>query len=202
MSMIKCPECGLDISDKAKSCPQCGCPISDNVCIDTKTKSRRVNKLRVFIVGLIVLVVLIGSFAVFINPNSAERATLNAIKAYKQNMKDASSFKYISVELYERDLEKEKNSKYADLLSNAFATSDGEPLVFIKTSGKNSYGATVVSECFMAPNGDGTYTYIASDNEDTYYATKEIICDVASQIDQGVSRFKIRFWVKINNIFE
>ncbi len=27
MAMIKCPECGKDVSDKAKSCPNCGCPI-------------------------------------------------------------------------------------------------------------------------------------------------------------------------------
>ena len=27
MAMIKCPECGKDVSDKAKSCPHCGCPI-------------------------------------------------------------------------------------------------------------------------------------------------------------------------------
>ena len=27
MSLIKCPECGNDISDQAASCPQCGYPI-------------------------------------------------------------------------------------------------------------------------------------------------------------------------------
>ena len=27
--MIKCPECGKEISSKALSCPHCGCPISD-----------------------------------------------------------------------------------------------------------------------------------------------------------------------------
>lgn len=28
MALIKCPECGKEISDKAASCPSCGCPIS------------------------------------------------------------------------------------------------------------------------------------------------------------------------------
>jgi DNA-directed RNA polymerase subunit RPC12/RpoP len=28
MAMIKCSECGKDISDKAQTCPNCGCPIS------------------------------------------------------------------------------------------------------------------------------------------------------------------------------
>ncbi len=27
MPMIKCPECGKEISDKAAACPNCGCPI-------------------------------------------------------------------------------------------------------------------------------------------------------------------------------
>lgn len=29
MAMIKCPECGKEVSDKAKACPNCGYPIAD-----------------------------------------------------------------------------------------------------------------------------------------------------------------------------
>lgn len=29
MALIKCPECGKEISDKAATCPNCGCPISE-----------------------------------------------------------------------------------------------------------------------------------------------------------------------------
>lgn len=29
MALIKCPECGRQISDKAASCPSCGCPIAN-----------------------------------------------------------------------------------------------------------------------------------------------------------------------------
>lgn len=29
MALIKCPECGREISDKAVSCPGCGCPASE-----------------------------------------------------------------------------------------------------------------------------------------------------------------------------
>ena len=29
MALIKCPECGKEISDKAASCPNCGFPISE-----------------------------------------------------------------------------------------------------------------------------------------------------------------------------
>lgn len=37
MALIKCPECGKEISDKAAACPNCGCPISNevlSVCAD------------------------------------------------------------------------------------------------------------------------------------------------------------------------
>jgi len=30
MALIKCPECGKEISDKAGSCPNCGCPIKQS----------------------------------------------------------------------------------------------------------------------------------------------------------------------------
>ena len=29
MALIKCSECGKEISDKAAACPNCGCPISE-----------------------------------------------------------------------------------------------------------------------------------------------------------------------------
>lgn len=31
MSIIKCKECGKDISDAAESCPGCGCPIGQRI---------------------------------------------------------------------------------------------------------------------------------------------------------------------------
>ncbi len=30
MSMINCPECGKEISDKADTCPNCGCPLKSS----------------------------------------------------------------------------------------------------------------------------------------------------------------------------
>ena len=27
MSLIKCKECGSEVSEKAKTCPKCGCPV-------------------------------------------------------------------------------------------------------------------------------------------------------------------------------
>ena len=35
MALIKCPECGKEVSDKAQSCPNCGCPLSEMVASGT-----------------------------------------------------------------------------------------------------------------------------------------------------------------------
>ena len=33
MALVKCNECGKEMSDKAKICPKCGCPNYENVDI-------------------------------------------------------------------------------------------------------------------------------------------------------------------------
>ena len=40
MALIKCKECGKEVSDKAASCPNCGAPISDNITVNLKSGSK------------------------------------------------------------------------------------------------------------------------------------------------------------------
>ena len=40
MAMIKCPECGKEISDRAEVCPGCGYPVKDYLQ-ETKDKEQR-----------------------------------------------------------------------------------------------------------------------------------------------------------------
>lgn len=46
MALIKCPECGKEISDKAESCPNCGYPIPQFIELELKisTKSYKARK--------------------------------------------------------------------------------------------------------------------------------------------------------------
>lgn len=46
MALIKCPECGKEISDKAATCPNCGCPSID------KEEAERINDTTKGIVAL------------------------------------------------------------------------------------------------------------------------------------------------------
>lgn len=45
MAMIKCAECGKDISDKADKCPNCGCPVSYSIenTEDVKSEERELS---------------------------------------------------------------------------------------------------------------------------------------------------------------
>ena len=37
MSLVKCPECGKEVSDQANSCPNCGCPLKEEKNVKKKT---------------------------------------------------------------------------------------------------------------------------------------------------------------------
>lgn len=75
MALIKCSECGKEISDKAENCPNCGCPVQNNVTENStdikneqKSKKGKVSGLSIvalvlsilgctFIIGIILAVV-------------------------------------------------------------------------------------------------------------------------------------------------
>ena len=84
MAMIKCKECGHDLSDKASVCPNCGCPIekcTNHVGILTK------NKTKVKLWFALLLFLLIG------NGNYAHASIINELKSRCEQ-----SYQSVSVE--------------------------------------------------------------------------------------------------------
>jgi hypothetical protein len=54
MVLIKCPECGKEISDRAASCPSCGCPTNQATTIEAtgkRWKKARIKCILVMLVG-------------------------------------------------------------------------------------------------------------------------------------------------------
>lgn len=96
MALIKCPECGKEISDKASSCPNCGYPISNNSFVVSKenqkqtqnndnennsdiVQSKSKKSKKIFIIGGITIVAIF--IVVFFNPRSmALRTAKGAVK--------------------------------------------------------------------------------------------------------------------------
>ena len=67
MAMIKCPECGKEISDKAASCPGCGVPInmspSNNHQSDDTSPKKKDSTIKI-IFGVLAIILAILSFSV------------------------------------------------------------------------------------------------------------------------------------------
>ena len=74
MSLIKCTECGADISDKAKACPKCGCPIGTNLVavpesyemVQAQNESTKSNKKKLWTILVILIVAITASVAWFV----------------------------------------------------------------------------------------------------------------------------------------
>lgn len=67
MALIKCPECGQEISDQATSCPNCGCPMKENEeateiveLIEEKNIKKQRRQNRVLVIGIIVVAILVA----------------------------------------------------------------------------------------------------------------------------------------------
>ena len=71
MALIKCPECGKEISDAAESCPNCGYPIKGQQQIgdsDGLGKGQETKKLKTvlfIVVGIILVVIVCGGSLLF-----------------------------------------------------------------------------------------------------------------------------------------
>lgn len=76
MSLIKCPECGKEVSEHAKVCPNCGYPIPEIKEVSfkevtkeiDKTKNRKekkkpAGKILAIVAGIIIIIVAVGYFA-------------------------------------------------------------------------------------------------------------------------------------------
>jgi uncharacterized membrane protein YvbJ len=78
MSLIECPECKKQISDKALKCPQCGAPIA-SISSPTSTGpslSKKGNKIRIILLALLValLVIIVGVSYWFWRASTSNRA--------------------------------------------------------------------------------------------------------------------------------
>lgn len=61
MSMIKCPECGKEVSDKAYACPSCGSPVSPKT---EPTPKKEGKKLTVIVIVILIIFISIVSSVV------------------------------------------------------------------------------------------------------------------------------------------
>ena len=88
MAMIKCPECGHEVSDKAPTCPNCGCPIKKEThnhnSMEYKVTKQVHSELKVrhmvgIVCGFLLIPVGILAFVAAAQPYAAENPPLKTL---------------------------------------------------------------------------------------------------------------------------
>lgn len=96
MALIKCPECGKEVSDKAGKCPNCGCILEREKGMKVEKKEqKKSNKIVLLIVGIVggfILGVLIGysiskenNESTIVDNNTSMTNTIEDDKAVESN---------------------------------------------------------------------------------------------------------------------
>lgn len=151
MALITCPECGNQVSDKARTCPQCGFTAKETLLDKTQKRLNPHKKaviicLSIALVGILYLVITANTL------NQHEKEALENCKTLKSMMVNPSSFAlYDDILVYPDD--EDYGTRY-----------------FISFGGTNSYGGMVQD---IAIFEDTTYLGRFSNDESDFNSLKE-----------------------------
>lgn len=118
MALIKCPECGKEISDAAESCPNCGYPIKGQQQIgdsDGLGKGQETKKLKTvlfIVVGIILVVIVCGGSLLFKKGGLIDKLTDKEAPKF-ENVPTELTFN-VDDDVKFNDIVKEKNIKVTD----------------------------------------------------------------------------------------
>ncbi len=108
MAMINCPECGKEISDKAKVCPSCGAPAKS---VQEKSKKRKD-----IVVFAVIIVVFIAAVAACIG--GAYLHEMKVQEQYRQNFRNSENGRALTSMHEEVEKSRESISKIRDELGS------------------------------------------------------------------------------------
>ena len=91
MALIKCKECGHEVSDKASTCPKCGCPI-DNQSNSLNVNNKRSGSGRKWTIAVLSIIVLIAAVVIAFYVFSSEDSNNDSELMAPQITADADGF--------------------------------------------------------------------------------------------------------------
>lgn len=143
MALIKCSECGHEVSDRASACPNCGCPIGNVGIIQEEIIDPEPKQKKGWIWALIVvLLCLIGgggyyAYTHLVNKNNAENENV-----------DSSNSKEDIVELTPDFIKAIEKYDQLGLFSEGLAAAyKGEKWGYINTKGEEVIPTTIEAQC-------------------------------------------------------
>ena len=150
MALIKCPECGQEVSNQAPACIHCGYPLNEEMPLEsksqpslTKTEKTRIalNKKQKIIVSVCLVAVVLIAYLGLFHLGTEEKYTYDLI------IENAGDF---------------KNPKGIELISGTagWSDEDEEPYAFVCLTSTNGYGAETAGYYLLGPS----YVYDVSDD--------------------------------------
>lgn len=101
MALIKCPECGADVSEKASACPKCGCPCE--IFVKNPAANKKVNYKMLIVAVLLVAALALTGFGIYRFMNRPD--TSGYYKGFKWGMSFEKVKKQLGDEAAEGDIE-------------------------------------------------------------------------------------------------
>lgn len=175
MAMIKCRECGREISSEATTCPNCGCPVSNETIeqgvvitetpLPKKTGKKKISVLA--IVGILLVVICVGFFANS-KDNLYEKCAYETAAALKGILKNPDSLSVYDVEFYVSNAQGDNEDRNT-------LTDEKHPIVIMHYTAQNGYGGNTTGYVISSYYKDSEsyeivgYTYTLDASEISKY---------------------------------
>ena len=184
MALIKCSECGKEISSKAAACPYCGCPIEDNNIVAVKIEKATTDepslgkiegqkKKKTIITGILVILILAVAIVLgvkTIHNKRFEGCAYATAMALKEILKNPDSLSVYDAEFY-------TPTNQASGEERNTITDEKHPIVIMHYTAQNGYGGNTTGYVVATYHKDTKryeidgYTYTLNSSEISKYDT-------------------------------
>lgn len=171
MALLKCPECGKQISDKAVSCPNCGCPIifngenSDKKSTN-KTQKNQPQNLKKWVSLGVVAIAIIVVVCIFLMRNTKisdkDYAVYLGTEYIRSSILDPGSLIVYDAFAHCYDAEYE-NLRFLNDSRIPEAFNDNVIEVYIHYGARNSMGGITESVCVLAYDSEDNVVAVSDD---------------------------------------
>lgn len=177
MALIKCPECGKKISDKAPCCPNCGCPIQEtniqpeekpnDTTQNGKTAGNKQSTRKTLVISIIVVLLLAALLGIYYYLSTSDKRNYEKANAlYKEQNYEEALVLYESLGDYEDSVQlSEKCNIEFEMTRNAdydfLNTIEESALDRMETTAKENYSKQQVVDTELA--------YLEKFENETFY---------------------------------
>ena len=193
MALIKCPECGKEISDTVKKCPHCG-------FVNKKLKKDKINNGKNFIrqnikVISIILGIIIVGIVGFIGYNKKVEQDKIQAEIEANTLTDDEKMIASVVKKLQSSLKNPNSLQVFEIIYTK--GSDSSATVIIDSAGQNGFGGTTRRRYMYLTKTDGTITYWGDDDKADTTITK--YTSTADRLEIAASKVVKEYWTKREN---